>query len=90
MNSPSPKTAKKSSQNFLRKVGQKVEQTFHGSLSSLNDLPDSYYRRDLGDHDSEDQHTVSLQNLPEFNPDSPRLKLKKKHGSVALLDVYRR
>jgi hypothetical protein len=89
MNSPSPKSLKKS-HNLLRKVGQKVEQTFHlsnssvfhGSLSSLNDLPDSYYHRELGDHKLEHEDTVSLQNLPAYIPDSPRLKLKKKYGRI--------
>ncbi len=89
MNSPSPKALKKS-QNLLRKVGQKVEQTFnisnsnvfHGSLSSLNDLPDSYYHRELRDQKLEHEDTVSLQNLPEYNLDSPKLKLRKKHGKI--------
>jgi hypothetical protein len=89
MNSPSPKPLKKS-HNLLRKVGQKVEQTFnltnsnvfHGSLSSLNDLPDSYYHREVGDHKLEQEDTVSLQNLPEYKPDSPRLKLKKHFGKT--------
>jgi len=89
MNSPSPKALKKS-QNLLRKVGQKVEQTFnlsnsnvfHGSLSSLNDLPDSYYHRELGDQKLQYEDTVSLQNLPEYNLDSPKIKLKKKHGNI--------
>lgn len=84
MNNLSPKTLKKS-QNLLRKVGEKVEKTFnltnskvfHGSLSSLSDLPDSYYHRELG----EQGETVSLQNLPEYNSDSPKLKLKQKHGN---------
>ncbi|UJR09835.1 hypothetical protein I4U23_014060 [Adineta vaga] len=88
MNSPSPKALKKS-QNLLRKVGQKVEQTFHltnsnvfhGSLSSLNDLPDSCYHRELGDHKLHQDDTVSLQNLPEYNPDSPKIKLRKKHAA---------
>ncbi len=86
MNSPSPKALKKS-QNLLRKVGQKVEQTFnlsnsnvfHGSLSSLNDLPDSSYHRD---EKIEQEDTVSLQNLPQYNLDSPRLKLRKKYGKI--------
>lgn len=89
MNSPSPKSLKKS-HNLLRKMGQKVEQTFnlsnsnvfHGSLSSLNDLPDSGYHRELGDQKPEHEDTVSLQNLPEYNPDSPRLKFWKKHGKI--------
>lgn len=89
MNSPSPKPLKKS-HNLLRKVGQKVEQTFnltnsnvfHGSLSSLNDLPDSLYHRELGDPKAEYEETVSLQNLPEYNPDSPKVKLRKKHGKT--------
>jgi len=84
MNNLSPKTLKKS-QNLLRKVGEKVEKTFnltnskvfHGSLSSLSDLPSSYYHRELG----EQGETVSLQNLPEYNSDSPKLKLKQKHGN---------
>ncbi|CAF1343870.1 unnamed protein product [Rotaria sordida] len=89
MNSPSPKPLKKS-QNLLRKVGQKVEQTFnisnsnvfHGSLSSLIDLPDSSYHRDVGGtHHLSHEDTVSLQNLPEYNPDSPRLKIRKKHAA---------
>ncbi|CAF4359739.1 unnamed protein product [Adineta steineri] len=88
MNSLSPKALKKS-QNLLRKVGQKVEQTFnltnsnvfHGSLSSLNDLPDSYYHRESGDDKYDHDDTVSLQNLPEYNPDSPKLKLRKKYAA---------
>lgn len=87
MYNSSPKALKKS-QELLRKVGQKVEQTFHlsnsnvfhGSLSSLTDLPDSYYHRELGDqHD-----TVSLQNLPEYDHQSPKIKLRKKHGELSL------
>ena len=89
MNSSSPKALKKS-QNLLRKVGQKVEQTFnlsnsnvfHGSLSSLTDLPDSYYHRELGDDNLQQVDTVSLQNFPEYNSDSPKLKLRKKHGKI--------
>ncbi|CAF1074641.1 unnamed protein product [Adineta steineri] len=69
--------------------GQKVEQTFnltnsnvfHGSLSSLNDLPDSYYHRESGDDKYDHDDTVSLQNLPEYNPDSPKLKLRKKYAA---------
>jgi hypothetical protein len=84
MNSPSPKILKKS-QDLLRKVGQKVEQTFnlsnskvfHGSLSSLNDLPDSSYHRELGDQKPDREDTISLQNLLEY---SPRIKLRKKQG----------
>ena len=84
MNNLSPKALKKS-QNLLRKVGQKVEQTFnlanskvfHGSLSSLTDLPDSFYRRELGDQNFDQEDSVSLQNLPEY---SPQRKLRKKHG----------
>jgi hypothetical protein len=86
MNSPSPKALKKS-QNLLRRVGQKVEQTFnlsnsnvfHGSLSSLNDLPDSCYQRELGDQKFEQEDTVSLQNVLEY---SPQLKLRKKYGKI--------
>ncbi len=89
MNSPSPKALKKS-QNLLRKVGQKVEQTFnlsnsnvfHGSLSSLTDLPDSYYHRELRDQKLQNEDTVSLQNLPEYNPTSPKLKLRKIYGKI--------
>jgi hypothetical protein len=89
MNSPSPKALKKS-HNLLRKVGQKVEQTFnlsnsnvfHGSLSSLNDLSDSYYHRELGDQKPQHEDTVSLQNLLEYNSNSPKVKLKKKHGNI--------
>jgi hypothetical protein len=89
MNSPSPKPLKKS-HNLLRKVGQKVEQTFnlsnsnvfHGSLSSLTDLPDSYYHRELKDQKLQNEDTVSLQNLPEYNPTSPILKLRKKYGKI--------
>ena len=85
MNSPSPKTSKKASQNLWQKVGQKFHlsnsNAFHGSLSSLNDLPDSCYHRALGDPPLEHEHTVSLQNLPQFNPDSPKVKLRKKHGT---------
>jgi hypothetical protein len=87
MNSPSPKSLNKA-KNLVRKMGQKVEQTlnlsnsnvFHGSLSSLNDLPDSCYHRELGDNNPEHEDTVSLQNLPQYNPDSPRLNLWRKHG----------
>jgi len=86
MNSPSPKALKKS-QNLLRRVGQKVEQTFnlsnsnvfHGSFSSLNDLSDSCYRRELGDQKVEQEDTVSLQNILEY---SPQLKLRKKYGKI--------
>ncbi len=89
MNSPSPKPVKKS-QNFLRKVGQKVEQTFHlsnsnvfhGSLSSLNDLPDSYYHKEIGDQKYAHDDTVSLQNLPDYNYNSSKLKLRKKYGKI--------
>ena len=95
MNSLSPKALKKS-QNLLRKVGQKVEQTFnlsnsnvfHGSLSSLNDLPDSYYHREIGgDQKSEQEDTISLQNLPEYDSDSPKKKLQKKHGKIYCLEM---
>lgn len=94
MNSPSPKALKKS-QNFLRKVGQKVEQTFHlsnsnvfhGSLSSLNDLPDSYYHRELGDSNLQQDDTVSLQNLPEYDLQSPKIKLRKKHGKPSSKNI---
>ncbi|CAF1550763.1 unnamed protein product, partial [Adineta ricciae] len=85
---PSPKALKKS-QNILRKVGQKVEQkfhltnsnVFHGSLSSLTDLPDSAYHKQLGDQKLHHDDTVSLQNLPEYFPDSPKIKLRKKHAA---------
>ncbi|CAF4873297.1 unnamed protein product, partial [Rotaria socialis] len=84
MNSPSPKPFKKS-QNLLRKVGQKVEQTFnlanpnifHGSLSSLIDLPDSALRRGVKDRNLSREDTVSLQNLPEYSPKSPKVKFRK-------------
>jgi predicted DNA-binding ArsR family transcriptional regulator len=89
MDSPSPKPAKKS-QNFLRKVGQKVEKTFHlsnsnvfhGSLSSLNDLPDSYYHKEIGDQKHAYDDTVSLHNLPDYNYNSSKIKLKKKYGKI--------
>ncbi|CAF3969992.1 unnamed protein product [Rotaria sp. Silwood2] len=88
MNSPSPKPFKKP-HNLLRKVGQKVEQTFnlsnsnifHGSSSSLIDLPDSSYHRDIGVHHCSHEGTVSLQNLPEYNPDSSRFNIRKKHAA---------
>ncbi|CAF1221615.1 unnamed protein product [Rotaria sp. Silwood1] len=88
MNSPSPKPLKKS-HNLLRKVGQKVEQTFnlansnvfHGSLSSLIDLPDSSSNKEVGDHHLSYEETVSLQNLPEYSSDSPRLNIRKKHAA---------
>ena len=91
MNSSSPKVLKKS-QQFLRKVGQKVEQkfhlsnsnVFHGSLSSLNDLPDSCYHREIGDTNLEQEDTVSLQNLPDYDVQSPKVKLRKKHGKILL------
>lgn len=81
MNSPSPKTPKKK-QNLLRKVGQRVEKKFHlsnfdadhGSLSSLNDLPDSSSQK------SSSEDTLSLQNLSDSNPRSPELKPHKKNG----------
>lgn len=81
MLSSSPKTPK----NFLRKV----KQTFHGSLSSLTDLPDSSYHRENSDHPSDTEHTVSLQNLPQFNPsNSPKFKLKKKQkDGISLLEL---
>lgn len=89
MNSPSPKALKKS-RDLLRKVGQRVEHTFnlansnvfHGSLSSLTDLPDSYYHRELKDQTFAHDESVSLQNLPEYNPDTPKVKLRKKHGNL--------
>ena len=89
MNSSSPKALKKS-QQLLRKVGQKVEQTFnlnnsnvfHGSLSSLTDLPDSYYHKELGDKKKIDHdETISLQNLPDYVSDSPKLKIRQKYGN---------
>ncbi|CAF4243027.1 unnamed protein product [Rotaria sp. Silwood2] len=87
MNSPSPKPFKKP-HNLLRKVGQKVEQTFnlsnsnifHGSSSSLIDLPDSSYHRDIGVHHCSHEGTVSLQNLPEYNPDSSRFNIPARFG----------
>lgn len=83
MNSPSPKTFRKP-QNLLRKMGQRVEQRFHlsnsdkfhGSVSSLSDLPDSSYQKDSSDD------TVSLKNLAQNNPHSPKVKPHKKNGKI--------
>lgn len=83
MSSPKPP---KHSPNILRLVGQKVEKTFnianskafHGSLSSLVDLPDNKVRKaDKGHHSNDDN--LSLRNLPK----SPKLKFrKKKDGKI--------
>ena len=97
MNSPSPKSSKKTPQHLWRKVGQRLNlansNVFHGSLSSLNDLPHSSYHREPSDEHLEQEHTISLQNLPHFNPDSPRVKLRKKYGtfvhfSLVQVDLY--
>ncbi|CAF4429284.1 unnamed protein product [Rotaria socialis] len=69
--------------------GQKVEQTFnlanpnvfHGSLSSLIDLPDSALRRGVKDRNLSREDTVSLQNLPEYSPKSPKVKFRKKDAA---------
>ncbi|CAF2138522.1 unnamed protein product [Rotaria magnacalcarata] len=69
--------------------GQKVEQTFnlansnvfHGSLSSLIDLPDSAFRREVKDRNLSREDTVSLQNLPEYSPKSPKVKFRKKDAA---------
>lgn len=70
--SSTPKSKTKASRGFFRKFGE----SFHGSLSSLNEIGHTVEQpKPKGKH-------FSLENLIALNLDSPKLKFRKKNGKI--------
>jgi hypothetical protein len=91
MDNETPKPMRRAHRNIFHKVGRQLEKfeqslvasspsASRGSVVSLNQLPDGYYRKGSEDNE-EDGDTISLQYLPDHNSRNPTATPRQKHGS---------